>query len=193
MKKDGKAFELSEDEEQEFEFIDHDENARIEAIQSPSPIIRDVYPRDSIRSQNRSSVGAEDSFFSPTRVQSMHGKFLKSDKNPKNNRHSIYRNEMLQTRKAMPSPAAQMEEYILNEIEHMKAHSNIFQKLSLIHKRKVKPTSRLFEQFYLVGPSLSGPPLYRNERVDISADEDIFFSRDFLHEMRSPTFHYQYP
>ena len=81
----------------------------------------------------------------------------------------------------------------MNEIEHMKAHSNIFQKLSLIHKRKVKPTSRLFEQFYLVGPSLSGPPLYRNERVDISADEDIFFSRDFLHELRSPTFHYQYP
>ena len=103
VKKGDKGFELSEDEEHEFEFIDHDENARVDAIQSPSPIIRDVYPRDSIRSQNRSSVGAEDSFFSPTRVQSMHGKFLKSDKNPKNNRHSIYRNEMLQTRAAMPS------------------------------------------------------------------------------------------
>jgi hypothetical protein len=50
VKKGDKGFELSEDEEQEFEFIDHDENARVDAIQSPSPIIRDVYPRDSIRS-----------------------------------------------------------------------------------------------------------------------------------------------
>ena len=87
----------------------------------------------------------------------------------------------------------QIQDYILNDIEQMKTHSNIFKKLSIIHKRRIKPISRLFEQFYLVGPSLSGPPLQRNGGMDTSADMDAFFKQDYAHEKRPPAFHYRYP
>ena len=51
---------------------------------SPDPINRDLFPRDSIRSKNR-SVNKVESFLSPSAVLNMQ---------PKNNRHSIYRNEL---------------------------------------------------------------------------------------------------
>ena len=130
--KDNDTYDYSDDE-------DHHHDAAVNKFLSPNTSARDICPRDSIRSKNRSVQMDDFEILSPSRVQNNMGKLLKSDRNAKNNRHSIYRNEMLQTQQSI------INQFIQNEIEEMKNHSNVFNKLSIIHKRKIKPNSRLFE------------------------------------------------
>lgn len=142
------------DDDEGYDFVNADENSRVDTmhapntILSPEPVIRELYPRDSIRSKNRSVNG--ESFLSPS-MRSMHENYLQGEKNPKNNRHSIYRRQLPNSRTSELNQ--KISEYIQAEIEIMKQHGNIFNKLSIMHNRKIKPNSRLFEQFYMVGPS----------------------------------------
>lgn len=87
---------------------------------------------------------------------------------------------------------SQVNQFIQSEIEEMKNHGNIFHKLSRIHKRKIKPNSRLFEQFYLVGPS-SNMISKRVDTTDMSFNTNGTNNDSSAYELRSPTFHYQYP
>ena len=87
----------------------------------------------------------------------------------------------------------QINLFIQNEIDDMKQHSNIINKLSLLHKQQIKPNSRLFEQFYLVGAG--------NVKIDREMENGMAMGKPHHPrteqpescEYRGPTFHYMYP